>query len=99
MKRRRDELVFSFNRIFHNFHLNMLIDIRPSEATARIFYTTTHHHPYLTLFLIERRSLSLQQMFTVVEEIEESLRSCGNLSDYIWDKDVDAQELDEEYEQ
>jgi hypothetical protein len=91
MKRRRDETVVIFNRIFQNFYLSMPIDIRPSEVVARVFYTATHHHPYLTLFLRERRSLTLQQMFTDAEEIEDNLRACGNLSDQIWDEDVDAQ--------
>jgi hypothetical protein len=65
---------------FKFFYLSTPINIRPFEAAARVFYTTTHHHnPYLTLFLRERRYLTLQQMFTDAEEIEDNLRACGKL--------------------
>jgi hypothetical protein len=73
-------------------------DIQPSEAVARLFYITTHHHPNLVLFLRERRSSCLQHMFTDAEEIEDNLRSCGNLSDQIWDEDLCVEEQEKVYE-
>jgi hypothetical protein len=97
--KRRDEPIVNFNRSFQKFYPSTPIDIHPSESIARVFYTTTHHYPYLTLFPRERRYLTLQQMFIYAEKIEDNLRACGKLSNQIWDKDVDAQELDEEYEQ
>jgi hypothetical protein len=90
MKRRKDETVTKFNRRFHSFYLNMPKDIQPSEIVARLFYTTTHH-PDIAFYLRERKSLTLQQMFTNAEEIEDNLQACGKLQNHTWDGDLDAE--------
>jgi hypothetical protein len=72
LRREQDEVVIAFNRRFHNFYLNMPMEIQPTEVVAMVQYTIAQH-PDLFLFLRERRSSSLQQMFTDAEEIEDNI--------------------------
>jgi hypothetical protein len=53
----------------------------------------------LSFYLIERKSSTLQQMFTNVEEIENNLWDCGKLPSQIKDEDMKIEEKREEYEQ
>jgi hypothetical protein len=62
-----------------------------------VFYTATHHHPDLVLYLRERKSLSLQQMFVDAEEVEDNLRACGNLLDQVWDEDLEQEQVYEQH--
>jgi hypothetical protein len=72
LRREQDETVIVFNRRFHNFYLNMPMEIQPTEVAAMVQYTIAQH-PDLVIFLRERRSSSLHQMFTNAEEIEENI--------------------------
>jgi hypothetical protein len=71
MRRGKDEALSPFNRRFHNFYCSMPLEIRPSETVSMVYYTLAQH-PELFLYLRERKSSSLEQMFTNVEEIEEN---------------------------
>ena len=55
-------------------------------------------HLDLFLYLKERKSPSLQQMFVDSKEVENNLRVCGKLHDQIIDKDFNVQEMEEVYE-
>jgi hypothetical protein len=71
MRRGKEEALATFNMRFHSFYCSMPLEIRPSEIAAMVYYTLAQHHE-LFLYLRERKSSSLEQMFTNVEEIEEN---------------------------
>jgi hypothetical protein len=50
LRREQDEAVIVFNRRFHNFYLNMPMEIQPIEVDAMVQYTIAQH-PDLVLFL------------------------------------------------
>jgi hypothetical protein len=56
IKRRNDETVTRFNRIFENTYHNLHVDIRPYEAIAKVYYTLAFHLG-LSFYLRERKSL------------------------------------------
>jgi hypothetical protein len=97
LRREHDEVVIVFNRRFHNFYLNMPMEIQPTEVTAMVQYTIAQH-PDLVLFLRERRSSSLQHMFTDAEEIEDNIRACGRLLNQVLDKDLEHEQVYEQHE-
>ena len=66
LRREKDEVVIVFNRRFHNFYLNMPMEIQPIEVASMVHYTIAQH-PDLVIFLRERRSSSLHHMFTDAE--------------------------------
>ena len=92
LKKRRNETATQFNWRFHSFYLSMFDYIRPSEVVAKLFYIAAHHHHVLVLFLRERKSPSLEQVYIDVEEIENNLRVCGKLSDQFWVEDFHVHE-------
>ena len=55
---------------------------------------TIAQHPNLFLYLKERKSPSLQQMFVDANEVENNLQFCGKLHDQIIDKDFNVQEME-----
>jgi hypothetical protein len=71
MRRGKEEALATFNMRFHSFYCSMPLDIWPSETVAMVYYMLAQH-PELFLYLRERKSSSLEQMFTNVEEIEEN---------------------------
>jgi hypothetical protein len=91
MKRKNDEIVTRFNRRFHSFYLNMSKDIQPFDVVSILFYTAAQYLD-LAFYLRERKSLTLQRMFTDVEEIEDNLWACGKLQNRVWDDDLDTKE-------
>ena len=63
----------SFNRIFAIFYYNMPKELQPIENAAKIYYATTFP-PELLLLLLERKSTTLQHMFTDCLEVKENLK-------------------------
>jgi hypothetical protein len=78
MRRGKEESLATFNNRFHNFYCSMPLEIRPYEIIAMVYYTLAQHHE-LFLYIRERKSSSLEQMFINAEEIEENFRACGRL--------------------
>jgi len=95
IKRRKDKTDTKFNRRFQNLYLSMPVDIQPSEANAKVYYTVAHHHE-LTFYLRERKSPTLEHMFTDVEEIENNLRACEKLPNQIMNEGVTSKNQKEE---
>jgi hypothetical protein len=85
MRRGKEESLATFNRRFHGFYRNMPLDIWPSQTVAMVYYTLAQHHE-LFLYLRERKSSSLEQIFTNVEEIEDNFWACGRLPKKFWDE-------------
>ena len=73
LKRHEGEAMSSFNRIFASFYYNMPKEVQPLENATKIHYATTFP-PELSLLLLERKSTTLQHMFTDCLEVEENLK-------------------------
>ena len=95
LKRNEDEALVVFNRRFHTFYLSMPKEIQPSERVAMLQYTVAQY-PGLFLYLRERKSSSLDHMFTDAEEIEENCQACGKLPKPFFDEIL---EQDKVYQQ
>jgi hypothetical protein len=111
MRRGKEESLATFNIRFQFFYYSMALEIWPSETTSMVYYTLAQHHE-LFLYLRERKSSSLEQMFTNVEEIEENFQVYGRLPKPFWDEsfeqskdyeqhesDLDVDQLEEGYGQ
>jgi hypothetical protein len=68
LKRKENEFISMFNWRFHSFVTSMPKDIRPSEVVVML-QCTVSQYPNLFIYIIERKSSSLYQMFTDAEEI------------------------------
>lgn len=84
-----------FNRRFHTFYLSMPKEIQPSERATMLQYTVAQY-PGLFIYLRERKSSSLDHMFTDVEEIEENFWAYGKLPKQFFDERL---EQDNVYQQ
>ena len=69
----------SFNRRFASFYYNMPKEVQPLENTAKIYYVATFP-PELSSLVLERKSTTLQHMFTDCLEVEENLKMSKNFS-------------------
>jgi hypothetical protein len=109
MRRGKEEALATFNKRFHSFYYSMPLEIRPSEIVAMLYYKLHKHHE-LFLYLRERESSSLEQIFTNSEEIKENFRAYRRLLKKFWDEsfeqskayeqhesDLDANQLEEGY--
>jgi hypothetical protein len=79
IKKQEDETVSSFNRRFSSVYYELPKEIQPPEGAAKLYYATTLPSK-LFLFLSERRSATLQQMFIDAQEVEDNLRAGRKLS-------------------
>ena len=80
MERQEDETMSSFNRIFASFYYKIPEEIQPLENDSKLYYASTFP-PKLSLLLLERKSVTLQQMFVDSLEVENNLRVSKKLSD------------------
>ena len=76
----------------------MPLDIWPPEIVARLCYVTTLD-PKFSLLHLERRFVTLQQMFIDAQEVEDNLKACGKFSDQVKDDEWNADIVDSEHEQ
>jgi hypothetical protein len=72
LRRGEEEALVVFNRRFYSFYHSMPVEIKPIETVAMVYYVMAQHSE-LVLFLRERKSTSLSQLFMDVEEVEENL--------------------------
>jgi len=72
------------------------MEIQPTEVAAMV-QCTIAQHPDLVLFLRERRSSSLQQMFIHEEDIEDNIRACGRILNLFWDGDLEHEQVYEQH--
>ena len=73
MKRHEGETMSSFNRRFASFYYNMTKEIQLLEGPAKLLYALGFPLK-LYLLLLERKSVTLQNMFVDSLEVEENLR-------------------------
>ena len=79
LKRHEGEAISSFNRRFASFYYNMPKEFQHLENAAKICYAATFP-PELSLLLLERKSTTMQHMFTDCLEVEENLNMSKNLA-------------------
>ena len=79
MERQEDETMPSFNMRFSSFDYKMPKEIQPFENAAKLYYASTFS-PKLSMLLLERQPITLQQMFVVSLEVEDNLRMSKKLS-------------------
>jgi len=85
-----DETSMKFNGIFQNLYHNFPIEICPSEVAANV-YSALACHPDLGIYLRERKSPMLEQMYIDAEEIENNIWACGKLPNQIKDQDSNTE--------
>jgi hypothetical protein len=78
LRRGEEEALAVFNKRFYSVYHSMLVEIRRTETAAMVYYVMAQHSD-LVLFLRERKSTSLSQLFMDVEEVDENLRACGRI--------------------
>ena len=59
-------------------------EIQPPEGTAKLYYAMAFHSDF-SFYLLKRKSVSLQQMFSNAQEVEDNLIACGKLSNKLED--------------
>ena len=70
----------SFNRRFTSFYYKMPKEIQPLENAATLYYAS-NFPPKLSMLILERNSVTLQQMFIDTLEVEDNIRMSKKLSD------------------
>jgi len=74
LKREQNEALPVFNRRFYRVYHDIPSEVRPTETAAMIHYVACLHSE-LALFLLERKSSSLSQLFENAQEVEENIRA------------------------
>ena len=74
LKRENDEPITKFNWRFQIFYISMPTEIRPSEKLDMVYYVMAQHSD-LVVFLLERKSSSLRQLFEDVKGVDENIRA------------------------
>jgi hypothetical protein len=78
MRRMKDETISNFNRRFASLYYKLPKEVQPLEVAAMLHYVTTFQSD-LSFLLMERKSMSLQQMFNNAQEVEDNLQACQSL--------------------
>jgi hypothetical protein len=95
MKRHRIEIIATFSGRFSRIYYNFLKEIQPTKVVSLLHYETTFS-PNISLLLLERKFVTLQQMFTDAQRVKEFFSSCGKVLDQVEDKNLDVEEYDSE---
>ena len=80
LRRHEGEAISIFNRRFTSFYYSIPKEVQPLKNAAKIYYVAAFP-PDLSLLLLERKSTTLQHMFTDYLEVEENLNMSKKLSD------------------
>ena len=99
MKKQEGETMSSFNKRFASFYYNMPKEIQPLEDVAKLYYASTFPIE-LFFLLLERKSITLQNMFIDSLEVEDNLRMSKRISEQDSVNKLDKElELDEKHGQ
>jgi hypothetical protein len=75
MRRMKDETISNFSRRFASLYYKLSKEVQPPKVADMLHYVTTFQSD-LYFLLMERNSMSLQQMFNNAQEVEENLQAC-----------------------
>ena len=87
LKRGKEEALAIFNIRFCSVYHSIPLDIKPTEIVAMVYYVMDQHSD-LVLFLLERKSSSLKQLFEDKKGVEENIRACKMLRDQAHVEDI-----------
>ena len=101
-KRHKGETMSSFNRRFARLYYSMSKEFQPLEGVTKLLYVSIFP-PNLYLFMLERKSGSLDKMFVDALEVKEKFRLPRRLLDHgssnETNKDLNLAELHETKEE
>ena len=83
-----------FNRRFYSVYHSMPLDIKPTEIAAMVYYVMAHHSD-LVLFLLERKSSYLRQLFEDAKGVEENICASRSIQDHVYCEDLHEEELED----
>jgi hypothetical protein len=78
LKRKEGEFVSDFSKIFNKMYNKIPVEIKPSEASAKITYASTFE-PDSCLLLRERRATTLAHMQDAAVEVESNILAIDRL--------------------
>ena len=96
MRREDNEVLSSFNRRLYSIYCSLPLEIKPSKIAAMVYYILSQHSN-IVLFLRERESTYLLQLFIDVEEVEENILDCGRIQRQYNIESAHEPIIDEEY--
>jgi hypothetical protein len=91
MERHKDETISMFNRRFSSLYYKMPKEVQPPEVASMLHYVTTFQSD-LSFLLMERKSMSLQQMFNNAQEVADNIQACKKLQNQFLDEELKAEE-------
>jgi hypothetical protein len=94
MRRMKDETISNFSRSSSSLYYKLPKEVQPPKVVVILHYVTTFQSD-LSFIFMDRKSMSLQQMFNNAQEVEENIQACKQ----ILYEELDAKEHENEYEQ
>jgi hypothetical protein len=91
MRRMKDETISNFSRRFASLYYKLPKEVQPPEVVSMLHYVTTFQSD-LSFLLMERKSMSLQQMFNNAQEVADNIQACKELQNQILDEKLKAEE-------
>ena len=98
MKKRENESLSIFNRIFHSFYHNIPKDIKPPEVTAMLAYTNAFDYKF-SLWLRATKAPTLAAMQEAAFEIESNIMTVRRLKSEEQDEIVQAKSTQKSFKQ
>jgi hypothetical protein len=78
LKGKSTETISAFSRRFSSNYYDLPKEIQPTEVVSMLQYATTLH-PDLSFLLMERKPVTLQQMFNDAQEIQHNILACEQI--------------------
>jgi hypothetical protein len=78
MRRMKDETISNFSRRFDSLYYKLPKEVQPPKVATMVHYVTTFQSN-LSFLLMERKSMSLQQMFNNAQEVEDNIQACKQI--------------------
>ena len=102
IRKRESETMSSFNRRFARLYYSMSKEVQPLEGVTKLIYVSIFP-PNLYLFVLERKSGSLEKIFADALEVEENFRLSRRILDHgrnnERDKELNLTDLNETKEE
>ena len=87
----KDETISNFNRRFSSLYYKLPKEVQPPGVAAMLHYVTTFQSD-LYFLMMERKSMSLQQMFNNAQDFADNIQACKKLKNQFFDEELKAEE-------
>ena len=94
LRRGKEEALVVFNKRFYTVYYSMPLEIRPNEIAALAYYVIAQQSN-LVLFLLERKSSSLRQLFEYAKGVEENIRASKRIQYPVYCEDLHREEQED----